>query len=741
MPNKNLISKIIKIGILIVPILPLVVTRSLFFPFVTGRNFIFRIVVEILFALWVWLMLSDSEYRPKTSPILYSIICLVGVLFLATVFSISPYKSFWSSFERMEGFWQYWHYFLYFLILAGTFKETKDWFRLAFVSIGASLIASIYAIFQLLGKLDVHQGDVRLDATMGNATYLAMYLVFHIFLLAYISIRMKASKIWIRLIPLALAVFEFFIVYKTATRGALLGFLAGVFVFSLVNIIWSKGFARKVSVAVLGIAVLIPVVFFLVKDSSLVRNSETLSRFASISLAETTTQSRFIIWNMAFKAWEDRPVLGWGPESFVYIFSKYYNSELWRQEPWFDRAHNVFLDWLTSSGIIGFLAYFALFGSAIFVLVKLFRMKVIGSKEVGCFLGLMTAYLIHNVFVFDSFNSYIIFFALLAYLHFIYAGNGSDYRSENKTVSYVFPKNIKAAIVVVVLISTSYSIFSFNLKPILASKSIVDTLQVVTYSKDGSANIRDLEKGLETLKKGINYNTFGTTEIREQLAQYAGRINNDPATSEEDKKKFMGFALEQMKFQEETFPYDVRAKAFLSTLYGYYGDHGNAILIAKEGLEISKQRQQFYFILGEAYFKAGEEGLAMDVMRQAYELAPEYPEAIHNYAMVAIFSGKPEIAENLLEKHFGTRIYPDPKYVNAYAAIGDFKKLTIVWEKLVQNDPENYEYRLSLAAAYFRTYRDNEAIKELEEAERLNPNLKDRIDSLINGIRTGTMKR
>ena len=96
--TKNIIVNIIKYGLLVVPVLPLVVTRSLFFPFVTGRNFIFRIIIEILFVLWVWLMLSDAKYRPKTSPIFYSIICLVGVLFLATIFSISPYKSFWSSF-------------------------------------------------------------------------------------------------------------------------------------------------------------------------------------------------------------------------------------------------------------------------------------------------------------------------------------------------------------------------------------------------------------------------------------------------------------------------------------------------------------------------------------------------------------------------------------------------------------------------------------------------------------------
>ena len=739
--TKNIIVNIIKYGLLVVPVLPLVVTRSLFFPFVTGRNFIFRIIIEILFVLWVWLMLSDAKYRPKTSPIFYSIICLVGVLFLATIFGISPYKSFWSSFERMEGFWQYWHYFLYFVILVGIFKETKDWIRFAFVSIGASLVVSMYSVFQIIGKLDVHQGDERLDSTMGNATYLAIYLVFHIFLLTYISIRMKSSKIWIRLIPLVLALFELFIVYKTATRGALLGFLAGVFIFGLINAVWSKGLVRKVSIAVLGAAVLIPIIFFLAKDSGFVKNSETLSRFASISLSETTTQSRFIIWNMAYQAWKDKPILGWGPEGFVYIFSKYYDARLWRQEPWFDRAHNVFLDWLTSTGIVGFLSYFALFGSAIFVLIKLFKSKLIGSKEVGCFLGLMMAYLIHNVFVFDSFNSYIIFFALLAYWHFVYASRKEVPESENPSFPYAFPKNIKIAVAVVVAFTTVYSLFFFNVRPILAARSIISSMRAITYSNSDPNHTRDLDEGINILKKAIGYNTFGTPEIREQLERYAEKVNQDPATPDEDKKKFKEFALDQMKLQKEMFPYDVRAKAFLSTLYGDYGDYENAITVAKDGLAVSAKRQQFYFLLAEAYFKAGEESLATDAMKTAYELAPDYPEAIHNYAMVLIFSGHPSEAELLLKKHFGAEIYPDAKYVNAYAAIGDFKKLTIVWEKLVEKNPEDWQYRLSLASAYIKTYRDQEAISQLKKAIELNPDFKAQGEVFIRQIREGKLQR
>ena len=89
MSNNKIISWIIKVGLLIIPVLPLVVITSLYFPFITGRNFIFRIIVEILFVLWVWLMMKDISYRPRSSVILYSAIAWIAVLFLATVLCVS----------------------------------------------------------------------------------------------------------------------------------------------------------------------------------------------------------------------------------------------------------------------------------------------------------------------------------------------------------------------------------------------------------------------------------------------------------------------------------------------------------------------------------------------------------------------------------------------------------------------------------------------------------------------------
>ncbi len=742
MNNKNkVIEWIVKIGLLIVPVLPLVVTRSLFFPFITGRNFIFRIIIEIIFVFWLWLMMSDPVYRPRLSTMVWSYLALIVVLFLATIFGISPYKSFWSGFERMEGFWAHWHYFLYFLMLISVFRRQTDWNRFFFVSLAVSVLTSIYALFQLLGKLAVHQGSVRLDATMGNATYLAIYLIFHIFLFAFFFFRTK--NIGLRLVYLAAMLFETLIVYHTATRGAILGLLAGLIVFSLVNLIWGDNKKLKyLTISFFLVVVLTPIVFIAAKDTRFVQSSEVLSRFASISLTETTTQSRFLIWNMAYEAWKDRPILGWGPESFVYIFSKYYDSRMWQQEPWFDRAHNVFFDWLTSAGLVGLAAYLSLFGSGVVILWRLLKRNSQEVKTAGIFAGLLVAYFIHNIFVFDNFTSYIIFFALLAYLSFYetLSKNNESVVTPKPDTSSIVSKPLRVVVICITALAVMFSLYNFNVQPILASQNIIESIRSLTYPQDDSRT-RDLDRGRLMLEQGIKRNTFGTAEIREQLAQAADKISNDPGTSLQEKQEIIKLALDQMKIQSEKFPYDIRAKAFLSTLYGDAGDVGDAIVAAQDGLAVSDQRQQFYFLLGEAYFRAGEEDLAIATLKKAHDLAPDYPDAIHNYAIVLIFAGHVQEAESLIKQHFGSEVYPSTKYINAYAALKDFKKVVFIWEKLIEQDPNNLQYRLGLASAYVKTFQDQKAIQQLEKAIELFPSFKAQGEAFIKQVKEGKLNR
>jgi len=151
--------------------------------------------------------------------------------------------------------------------------------------------------------------------------------------------------------------------------------------------------------------------FYLARDSAFVQDNRILERIASISLADG--QTRFTIWNMAFKGVMERPITGYGQEGFNYVFNKHYNPSLYAQEQWFDRAHNAFIDWLSAGGIPAFLLYISLFGTAI---VLLWRRSELSRAERIALTGAIVGYAIHNSFVFDNLYSYIYFFAIIAFI-------------------------------------------------------------------------------------------------------------------------------------------------------------------------------------------------------------------------------------------------------------------------------------------------------------------------------------
>ena len=70
---------------------------------------------------------------------------------------------------------------------------------------------------------------------------------------------------------------------------------------------------------------------------------QSFQRFSSLSLADTTVQTRLLSISTGREGFLERPVLGWGPENYNLVFDKYYNPKLYPAENWFDHAHNIFL--------------------------------------------------------------------------------------------------------------------------------------------------------------------------------------------------------------------------------------------------------------------------------------------------------------------------------------------------------------------------------------------------------------
>ena len=717
----SLIKYLLYAGIFAVPFLAFIVSSSMFFPFITGKNFSFRIIVEVMTALWLVLMLFDARYKPKKSWVLAMLAIFVGVVALSSIFGENFYRSFWSNYERMEGLVTYLHLLAYFLVLAGTMKTEKVWNWLFHTSLFASAIIAFYGIFQLFGILQTHQGS-RLDATLGNASYLAVYMVFHIFLALALFYRAKDFRKWIYLFVIIL---ESFVLYHTATRGAILGIIGGLLIsWLLIAVLSSNKKTRLAHMSLLAGMVIIIGGFLFLSKSDFVKNSQVLNRFAGISLTEGTTESRLTIWKMSWRGFKEKPVFGWGQENFNLVFNKYYEPILYKQEPWFDRAHNVFFDRLTTNGIFGLLSYFGLLGAALYYLWANRKKTGLSVEDSAMFGSMFLAYFFNNLFVFDNLISLILFATFLAYVSFRSKANAPI----PNEVSGVRADYGKAVYAVIIGAAFVFIIYAVNIPGILASKTILNAFK--------AAGTGNAPGAFAEFQKAISYNSFGSMEAREHLSSFAMQVYGNPNFDKEFKEKVANYAIDELKKQNEQYPNDIREMIFLAAVYNKTQKYEEAISLLNKAIEIAPKKQQLYFELGTSYLNKGDNENGMATLKKSFDLDQTNGEARRIYAVSAIFAGQDALAEELMKEHGGT-IQDDERFLKAYAQKNNFEKVVAILKIFIDKNPTNAQYRLNLAAVYLQAGYRTRSIEQLEKAIEANPGFKKQGEFYISEIKAG----
>ncbi|MBI2482150.1 MAG: O-antigen ligase family protein [Candidatus Vogelbacteria bacterium] len=723
---KNILLWAIVGGICLLLITPLIVSSTLFFPFITGKAFFFRIVVEIITGLWLILMLVDKNARPKSSPLLWSVLILGVVASLAAYLGVNPMRSFWSNFERMEGLIGLWHILALFVVTGSVVIKREYWRLIVWSSLVVSTLISSYALVQLLGWATINQGGVRVDATFGNATYLAVYLLFNLFLIFVLLTKVWVAHVWQRYILGILMVLQLVVLYHTATRGVILGLIGGLLL-SGILIAWQyPGRSRQWMIVALVTLMLLIGGFILARDTALIKNSPVLARFASISATEATTQSRLIIWQMSLKGVVERPLFGWGQENYGAVFDKYYDPRLWRQEAWFDRSHNVLLDWLVATGPIGLLAYLSLFAGGLWLLWRrLSFADWLGSPVAKSLTtGLLAAYFFQNLFVFDNLMSYCYFFLLLAYLHQASIKNNQETNPKN---SITITPLVWGTVAVVVMIVGSV-IYLVNIAPLATASGLIKAMR---------GNSQPLEN-LVWFQKVIDYQSpLGDRELREQLLNRAEAVVRDERLSVEQRQAFAGYAFKEMEQIVTRNPEDAR----LLLLAGNFLSHFNQFDLAATYLERARQssptKQLILFSIASNYAAKKDYIKAEAAVRQAYELDPTYLEARKFYGLILLMNGKIQAARDLLIPEYGTIAVPDPQYINWFAQTRQYNLVLESWQKLAPTNPNNVQYQFSLAAAYLAVGRRTEAITTIEQIIAKFPNHEKQGRELIDDIRAG----
>jgi tetratricopeptide (TPR) repeat protein len=688
-------------ALFLLPLVPLVVVDSFFFPYITGKAFTFRILVEIATAGWVLLALLDRRYRPQFSWLGAVFAALVVWMFVADCLGINPGKALWSNFERMEGWVTVVHLFALFAVAGSVLTVGKLWRGFWLTSLGVSLIVSAYGLLQLAGIAAIHQGSSRLDATLGNAEYLSAYFLFHIFIAGWLTITEYKNRTWLRYALPLVALLETFLLFETQTRGAVLGLVAGVLTAAVLASVSVGGKIRRYALASLVAVLVLAGGFFLLRHSSFIENSPALSRIASISIDQGST--RFTLWHMAYEGFLEHPVFGWGQEGYNYVFNKYYEPSLYTQEAWFDRAHDWYIDWLVAGGLPAFVFALGLFVLSFWQILRRTR-----DPQHLAIAALLVAYAVYAVFVFDNLITATLFTLVIAYVH----QNGArplKALEELPELGTESGTNVAAPVVGVLLLATLYFV---NVPGMTAAGELIDAL---TPGPSGVAGI------VTNFKDLLTHPAFGAQEIREQLVSIAFQAVTTSAVSVTDKTAIATLAVSEMQKQVAAFPLDAREHLQLALAYRMAGDRVSALAEDKKAETLSPNKEAIYIEEGAALLKTGDVAGAKAAFDKAYALGPQFPQLAVYAAAGAIATGDVKGGQALLVKNFGTTVVDSEELITAYYDIKDWPDLIILMKQYVIDQEGSASAYFRLASTFVAAGNLNLAKQAVEEGIKADP--------------------
>jgi O-antigen ligase/tetratricopeptide (TPR) repeat protein len=646
----------------------------------------------------------------------------------ADFFSPNSFKAFWSNYERMEGYITLLHLGAYFLVMSAVLRTQDAWNRLFATSLSASLIMAIYSFFQLAGRITINQGGVRVDGTLGNASYLGIYMVFHIFIAALLFFRFQ--KMWQKVLVSIVALLDLIILYHTATRGAILGLLGGALVaFIFLALKSEKGDKIRKFALVSFVAIIVFVgLFIALKNTSFVTKSPVLSRFSTLSFSEIKTQGRYFVWPMAIKGFVERPILGWGQEGFNFVFNKYYDPRMYNQEPWFDRAHNTYLDWLIAGGLLGFLCYISIIFFLLYYILKA-KDNFLNKQDKAVLLGVLSAYLFHNLFVFDQISSYILFFTVLAYVHaHTPEATMSLWDKIALKLKGLFEREHHRPVVeAIVLILLVIILYFANYVPWQQNKNLLEILRIGSQNQVAT---------LDVYKEPFSQYGMWFAESLEHVSEASIAVAANQSASPELKQGLFDTVDKAFTKQIEKIPGDARYRLFYGLYLSRFGWYGRALEQLKIARDLSPNKQQIYFELVNNFLADGKPADALNAAKTAYELEPSNQEAKSVYGLTATAVGDNALADKILSDE-ESKIVFDDRYLGVLLSTKQYQKIIDIVKKRIALDPTNPQHMITLTAAYLEAGRRQDAIGVLEEMIKLDPSFKEKGTYYINEIRAG----
>ena len=430
-------------GVALLLLTPFVVSPGTIFPFVIGKALWSRSLIEIVFALWAVLALARPAYRPPRSWLLLLLGAGLAVSLLAACFGVSPQRSLWSIYERMQGVIDGAHWVALAVVLASVLRSAAAWRALLGLSAGVGtalaciVIARHYHIHVPIfsGIPELHLP--RMSGPLGNPTFLSVCMLFNLLLALGFVVRSwlpapqpapapepqrrrgrrqgasarqsaGAGARWpARLLWAAAAALLFWGLALAGSVGGFLGLFAGIGFAALGHALLGRGRVRWIAVAALAALVLAGAgIGMRAVDSdrtaALTPDRPIAGYVLSTHIQRPGVQSRLAAWEAGLEGLAARPVLGWGPENFGAAFGRFASGYGAFAEP-HDQAHGKLVEVAATTGVAGLLARLALWAAAILVLWRAARGMAGRERAFAVFAGAaLIGALVQGQFLFDT---------------------------------------------------------------------------------------------------------------------------------------------------------------------------------------------------------------------------------------------------------------------------------------------------------------------------------------------------
>jgi O-antigen ligase/tetratricopeptide (TPR) repeat protein len=717
METSSFYFKILKWGIYLSLFVPLVIFSQYLSPFHFGKMIVFRIFVELMVVFYVPLMIADKRYRPKWNLILTSVSVFTGLYVFTGIIGVNSFNSFWGSLERMGGAFSFIHFWAYFVILASIIKTEIDWSKVLKISTLVGFLSILFAYGQLWikGKFFVgwQHGD-RVIGTIGNPALFAGYLVFVIYLAIFLLLKNGSPK-WQKWFFVVVILSGVPVLTITAVRGAVIAFWGSLFLLALFLLFKSdnKKVKKYLSIAVAIFIILVAIIGFS-KNQAWVKDNSVLSRISDISFKTDTIQTRLWSWESAWQGIKERPIFGWGPENFMFLHMKYFDSRHFTglgSETIWDRAHNMPLEIFSTMGIFGLISYLAIFFFLFRFLYKGYKNEKISKTSFGILSAMIIAYFVQNLFIFDTTANYLMFFIVLGYV-----GSSSEALAKEDGTIVKAPSVILTAFL---LFLSLFLIFGINIKAAKANYACTRGIIAVKNSVQDSFNY---------YKKALDYNSSaGAYEIRHKFATFTIQVAN----SQRDNKKnvdanLLHYAIKEVEKNIEKYPMDTTPYLYIGRMYILLinqepetaGDLAEKFI--QKAIDVNKKNPRVWYELGQAQILQQKYQESFNSFKQALDLNPNVGLSSWFVGIGAYYLQNYEESAQYLDQAiargysgYQNSITDIMRMVSVYEKVKNYQRVKELYELAVLEEPNNAQIHASLATAYAVT---GDYVKAREEA-------------------------